>query len=422
MKIVSQILPIVALVSMSSSAFATTGYFMHGYGVKAQGNAGTAIAQFQDALTIANNPAGLNWVGERIDVGATIFAPDRSAQISGNQMPQGFANANGDYDGNGRQYFVLPEVAFNHQVNDQVALGLAIYGNGGMNTGYKQNPYAAFGNQGTAGVDLTQVFISPAVSWKYAQNQSIGLATNILYQRFEARGIRGFAGYSEDGKNLSNRGKDDATGIGARIGWTGLFFDDRLTLGANYASKINADRFKKYQGLFAEQGNFDVPESYGIGAALKVTPKLTVAADVQRINYSEVDSVGNKFSVQQLQQGQAFGSEKGPGFGWDDINVYKLGVTYQVHPKLTLRAGYSHNDQPVQDSEVFLNILAPGVVQDHLSVGATWNIDSYQEISMAYTHALEDEVKGQISPAFGDGEAKLKMSQDILGLSYGYTF
>lgn len=97
-------------------------------------------------------------------------------------------------------------------------------------------------------------------------------------------------------------------------------------------------------------------------------------------------------------------------------------MSYQAHPKLTLRAGYSHNDQPIPDSEVFLNILAPGVIQDHLSVGATWNLDQHQEISIAYTHALEDEVKGKISPAFGGGEAKLKMSQDILGLSYGYKF
>lgn len=418
MKTIFQTLPFALFaLSFSSVSFATTGYFMHGYGVKAQGNAGTTIAQFQDALTIANNPAGLSWIGDRVDIGVTVFAPDRSAEITGNG-----AHANGQYDGNGRKYFVIPEIALNHQVNDQVALGLAIYGNGGMNTGYKQNPYAAFGNTGTAGVDLTQAFISPAVSWKYANNQSIGVATNILYQRFEARGLSGFAGFSADGANLSNRGKDSSTGIGARIGWAGTFFDEHLTLGANYSSKINADRFDKYQGLFAEKGDFDVPESYGVGVAVKITPQLTVAADVQRINYSDVKSVGNPFDVTQLQQGHVFGTQKGPGFGWDDINIYKVGVTYQAHPKLILRAGYSHNDQPIPDSEVFLNILAPGVVQDHISVGATWNIDQHQELSIAYTHALEDEVKGQISPAFGGGEAKLKMSQDILGLSYGYKF
>jgi hypothetical protein len=48
----------------------------------------TSIAQFQDALTIANNPAGLSWIGNRIDIGATVFSPDRSAEITANQMPK----------------------------------------------------------------------------------------------------------------------------------------------------------------------------------------------------------------------------------------------------------------------------------------------------------------------------------------------
>lgn len=419
MKFISQVTGLaIAGVLFSSNSSATTGYFMHAYGVKAQGNAGVSIAQFQDALSIANNPAGLSWVGNRIDIGASIFSPDRSANITANQLP----NANGSYDGNGRAYFVLPEIALNHQINDQVALGLAVYGNGGMNTGYQDNPFAAFGNRGTAGVDLTQVFVSPAVSWKYAANQSVGVATNILYQRFEARGIQGFAGFSSDASNLSNRGKQSATGLGARVGWSGIFFNNRLTLGASYASKINADRFDQYRGLFAEHGDFDVPENYAVGAALKVSPQFTIAADVQRINYSDVKSVGHSFDVGQLQQGQLFGSPQGPGFGWKDINVYKLGVSYQAHPRLLLRAGYSHNDQPIPAQEVFLNILAPGVIQDHLSVGTTWNIDPHQELSIAYTHALENEVKGPISPAFGGGEAKIKMSQDILGIAYGYRF
>ena len=230
------------------------------------------------------------------------------------------------------------------------------------------------------------------------------------------------AGFSVDGDKLSNKGKDSATGVGVRVGWAGKFLDERLTLGANYASKIDADRFDQYSGLFAEQGDFDVPESYGIGAAYQLTAKLNVAADVERINYSDVGSVGH--AINPLFQGHAFGSDQGPGFGWNDINVYKVAASYQVHPKLTLRAGYSHNDQPISSDQTFLNILAPGVVQDHLSVGTTWNVDAHQELSIAYTHALEKEVKGNQSiPAnFGGGEANLTMSQNILGLAYGYKF
>lgn len=408
----------VALSFFSVPAFATTGYFLHGYGVKAQANAGTAIAHFQDALTIANNPAGLTWIGSRVDIGTTLFAPDRNAEIVGNAVP----GANGQYHGNGRQYFVIPEFAINKAVNETVAVGLAVYGNGGLNTGYKQNPFAAIGNTGTAGVDLSQVFVSPALAWQYAPNQSLGLGANFLYQRFEAKGIQAFAAQSVDGSHLSNNGKDSATGLGAKIGWAGRFFNDQLTLGANYSSKIDADRFKKYQGLFAQAGDFDVPENYGVGLSYQLNPQWTVAADVQRINYSDVAAVGN--NLQQLFLGNAFGSQNGPGFAWDDINIYKLGVNYAASAKLTLRAGYSHNDQPIPSDQTFLNILAPGVIQDHVSVGATYALDDRQELSIAYTYGLQKSVNGSasIATAFGGGEANIEMQQHILGLAYGVHF
>ena len=57
------------------------------------------------------------------------------------------------------------------------------------------------------------------VCGSYSENQSIGIATNFLYQRFEAKGISGFAPFSNDGKNLSNKGKDSA-GLGCE--WAGV--------------------------------------------------------------------------------------------------------------------------------------------------------------------------------------------------------
>lgn len=409
----------------SSSAFATTGYFMHAYSVKSQGNAGTSIANFQDSLTIASNPAGLSWIGKRLDAGVTLFAPDREAEIKGNQPAPPFSSssADGRYDGNGRKYFLIPDFGYSHPINDQLTAGIAVYGNGGMDTSYKNNPYAAYFNTGSAGVSLTQAFVSPAIAWKYAENQSVALAANILYQRFQAKGVGGavFGMVSSDSANLSNRGYDDSTGVGARIGWSAKV-NDQLTLGATYSSKIDASRFKKYAGLFAEQGDFDVPENYGVGLNYQATPALSVAADYQRINYSDVKSVGNSLDINQIMTGNLFGTANGPGFGWDDVNVYKVSATYQASPKLTLRAGYSYNDQPVQGDQAFLNILAPGVVQQHLSLGATWNIDQKQEVSVAYTHALEKTVHGTIPAAFGGGEANLTMDQNILGVSYSVKF
>lgn len=414
-----QKLSILFAILIGQSAHATTGYFFHGYGVKAQGNAGVSIANFNDAMTIANNPAGLSWVDDQVNIGATVFKPERSADIHGN-----LAGANGNYDGNKREYFVLPEIAIRKQINDQVALGLAVYGNGGMNTGYKNNPFSAFGNTGTAGVDLKQIFISPAVAWKFTEHQSIGIASKFLYQEFSAKGISGFSAFSANGQNLSNNGTDSSTGVGFQIGWSGKFIDDHLIFGLNYASKIKAGHFDKYSGLFANSGSFDVPESYGAGLSYQATAKLKLSADVVRINYSDVDSVGQSFSVSSILAGNAFGTKNGPGFGWNDINIYRIGATYEINPAYTLRVGYSHNDQPIKKDQTFLNILAPGVIQDHVSIGGGWKIDPKQELDLAYTYGFKKKVKGQnsISPAFGGGEADIEMDQHILAISYSYKF
>jgi long-chain fatty acid transport protein len=194
-------------------------------------------------------------------------------------------------------------------------------------------------------------------------------------------------------------------------------------LGATYQSKTKMSEFDKYRGLFADQGDFDIPENYGLGVAWKATPALTLAADVQQINYSDIPAVGN--TADCLFMGTcALGSANGPGFGWQDTTVFKIGVAYEMKPGTTLRAGYVTLDQPIPASQTFFNILAPGVVEDHLTLGLTVAMSKTSELSVMYMHAFEKEVNGSgsIPMAFGGGEANLRMSQDSLGVAYGWKY
>jgi long-chain fatty acid transport protein len=179
--------------------------------------------------------------------------------------------------------------------------------------------------------------------------------------------------------------------------------------------------FDKYKGLFAEDGGFDIPANYGIGVAWQASSALTLALDAQRIEYSDIKSVGTPIST--LFSGNLFGSSNGPGFGWKDVTVAKLGVSYEWRD-WTWRAGYSHASQPISADQTFLNILAPGVIQDHLSLGATWNLGKDGELSLAYTHGFKKTVKGSgsIPAAYGGGEADIHLSEDILGIAYGWKF
>lgn len=257
------------------------------------------------------------------------------------------------------------------------------------------------------------------MAYRLTERHSVGLGLTYVYQTFEARGVNGpaFEGMSSDPAALSDNGHDSSDGLGLKLGWQGQVTES-LTLAANWSSKVKTDSFSDYRGLFAEQGGFDVPETFGLGFAWKVNPQWTLAGDWQRINYSDVASVGNP-----LMLTTKLGQDNGSGFGWQNIDVYKLGVSYDWSDRITLRAGYSYADQPIPDSETFFNILAPGVVQEHISLGASWRPSTAQELTLAYTRALKEALKGNGSfAAFGGGEADLSMSQDILGVAWSHHF
>src|SRR3990172_11021923 len=70
----------VAAAVAAPSAFATYGYFSHGYGMTAKGMAGASTAMAKDTFGGANNPASMVWVGNRLDVGVDVFSPHRSEE------------------------------------------------------------------------------------------------------------------------------------------------------------------------------------------------------------------------------------------------------------------------------------------------------------------------------------------------------
>ena len=409
----SAIFMALAGLAFAAPAAATDGYFMHGAGAKAKGAGGVAIAMPQEATAIAANPATATALEEELVIGVDLFIPDRGAEIRGNG-----AGLNGTYSGNGANPFVLGDIAYVRPLDECVTVGIAVVGNGGMNTVYEQNPFAAFGATGDAGVDLKQITVLPTMAAKFADGHSVGISGIGLIQGFKANGLQPFAGFSADPAHFTNQGHDWALGAGVRIGYFGQV-SEHLSVGAFYQSKVWSQKFDKYAGLFADGGDFDVPMSWGVGASLKMTEKLTVGADFKEIRYSKVNSVGNP--VASLFAGVPFGADNGPGFGWKDVSVLKMGAVYKASDALTLRTGYSHGDNPVARGETLLNVLAPGVVTDHFTAGASFRLSPRSEITAHAMYAPNNRVTGvnSIPPAFGGGNADVRLAETAFGVALG---
>ena len=71
------------------------------------------------------------------------------------------------------------------------------------------------------------------------------------------------------------------------------------------------------------------------------------------------------------------------------MDVYKLGAVWQATPELTVRGGFSINQQPIPQNETFLNILAPATIEKHLTLGAVGKFNAKDEISASYIHAFD---------------------------------
>lgn len=432
-------------VMVSPLAHATNGYFSHGYGMKAKGMAGVGIALPQDSLAAATNPAGMVMVGDRIDFGVDLFKPVRSASTTGYMVAPGNPpfpmlpltgpGTSAEFSGNGDSSFLIPEFGYNKMINSNSSIGVSVYGNGGMNTSYGDLNARTFGPPaypgcpapgvfgcGKAGVDLSQLFIAPTFATMITPDNALGVSLNIAHQAISVYGFQNFAGLSNTATAVSNTGYDTSNGWGLKLGWIGKITPD-VSLGATYQTKTKMGKFSKYSGLFAEQGGFDIPETYGIGITAKTTPDLTLAADIQQINYSKVPTLGN--SANNLSSCMAgntafcLGGSNGAGFGWRDMTVYKLGASYAYSQNLTLRGGLSTTRQPIPTNETFFNVMAPGVVENHLTLGATWTLDNKAELTVGYMHAFQQTVNGTNTVIGGNGVG-LKMYEDSIGIAYGW--
>jgi long-chain fatty acid transport protein len=362
---------------------------------------------------------------DRLDVGADLFRPIRDAKVSGSMVPF----FNDDYDGSDTKLFLIPEFGYKRGLNDQMAFAVSMFGNGGMNSDYKDGfpPFNTSPGERT-GINLSQLFIVPSMSYKLNSNHSLGVGLNLVAQGFKARGLTGFdfPFVTTSPGNLTNNDTEWSYGAGLRIGWMGKV-SDTITLGATYQSRTWMTEFDDYEGLFAEQGDFDVPANFGAGIAIQATPKLMIAADIMRIQYSDVDSIANP--IENFFNCPAFGGpdlsyclggDNGPGFGWEDQTVYKIGVEYQFNPTLVLRAGWNHGGTPIPSSQTVFNVLAPATVEDHLTLGATWMLNNDMEITAAYMHAFEETIKGDPSPFLVNGSADITMYQDSLGIAVSW--
>lgn len=399
---------------LCAPAFALNGFFAHGYGTQSKAMAGSGVALALDSLAPATNPAAIVWLGARTDVGLSLFNPVRGHSASGeptgacasqSQCTFGLGPQNLD---SGLELFPVPSFGMVRPLSERSAWALSVYGSGGLNTDYDTGS-ATFGvpsgtappgqsvtspgvfGSGDAGVDLSQLFVVMSYAQRFGTGGAWGVAPILAGERFRAKGLRNFSAYSADPEHLTNNGYDHALGYGVRLGVQGTLHP-MLKVGASWQSRVYMSKLDKYAGFFAEQGDLDVPSTFTVGLATTLIPNVAIAFDVQQIQFADVKSVGNRLLPNLVES--RLGDDRGVGFGWRNMTIYKLGAAMQGDGNRTWRIGYSYGDQQIPDSQVFLNVLGPSVIRHHVTAGLTQKLPDGREWNVSLMFALRNTVDG----------------------------
>ena len=425
----------------SGAALATNGYFTHGVGAQSKGMAGTGVGSNADmgAIMGASNPALTVFSGEAWEAGLSIFSPRRSYSVTSSVNNGGnntFSMTAGSYDSSS-EWFPIPYVAKSWKLANDNVVSFLFYGRGGMNTDWDDLSATATSGicdptgqgvatgpgtfcAGKAGVDLSQAFLTVNYAGKMSDKFAWGVGPVFAIQMFEANGVMSYLPFTQSYADsvdpntgfgdpsvvtsLSDNGHDSSIGWGLSAGiWAGL--SDSVSVGLAYQSKISMGEFDDYADLFAQNGGFDIPSSIKAGISFLASDMLRVNFDIEHIAYTDADSVSNPLAnifsgcftanpPLAPESSGCLGGPNGGGFGWEDMTAYKLGFEWQRDENNTWRFGFSYGEQPIQSPDVVFNILAPGVMEQHITLGWTHQTASGGALSLSFMYAPEVKVTG----------------------------
>lgn len=188
--------------------------------------------------------------------------------------------------------------------------------------------------------------------------------------------------------------------------------NDNWNLGFSYKSPIWQQKWD-YNAAFKDNSarrigvQAQFPAIYSWGIAYKGIPKVLIDLDFRYLDYADTLLFG-----QNVSQG---------GLGWKSVFAVALGGQYALTDKLTLRAGYLFNTNPIPTEHTLFNIQAPGITEQTLSMGASYAMTENVTLSMAWMHGFDNSIQGSILQIPGS-TVKLTTQSDSIIAGLNVTF
>ena len=398
-----------ALLTVSAAALAgqahASGFYLQEQSVRGTGRAYSGEVADEGPASLWWNPAAIARSPREAYVGAHAVLVESKVNNSGSTItyPGGLTvPVSGDpRASNPIQNGVAPNFAVATPIGDRFAIGLSVAAPYNFTTKYTRRSWARYdaleSRLTTADIQLTGAM--RVTDW-------LDLGVGVDAQYTDAK-------LSTADPNLSPLlpdGISQLSGDGWDYGWTvgAQAHFDRLTLGASYRSamdhKLNGEVF--VGGLLGPlavgnaqvdgKASFTTPWIATFGARYRVTDRLTLNGQVQRVGWSKFDAIDVKSPAGNQVLAQNYNS----------ITSGAVGADFAVNDRLTLRAGVGYDPTPTPGAERTARV--PDGDRWLYSVGATGKLSDRTQVDAGFAYiAFKDSDVHHDTTFFGGTPAAI---------------
>ncbi len=410
-------------------AWATVGYQFNGIGQYELGMSGAVVAAPGDAMTVMSNPAGLAEISPQGDASAEFFNPTRSASFG-----QGVVGSHTNVYGTPALGWMVP------LRQHQLFIGGGFFGTAGLGVNYLQQPYFV-PSPVTPGSfipatlkaysSISMMIMALGVAWKPAPQWSLGMALdfaneNVAFQESESGSANGFP-FSV---GIAFPNPANAYGIGVTVG--ALYrLDPSVTIGASYRSPMVFTPLTWQEGaesvpnpvtggISATGGagqysmHLDYPQQIALGLALRPDKRLLISLEGQWINWRATLNTISIYGPWKQSDSVVMATN------WKNSWVGSLALQYTLTHWLTVRTGYSYGSSPIGQGNLYPNLLAPAIVTNQVTLGATENLGQHWQLMEAYMHAFKNHTASVVPGTSIPISATL--AENAFGLQVNYLF
>jgi long-chain fatty acid transport protein len=390
-------------------ARAQIGPLITGAGPVNRSMAGAAVAAPLDAAgALYWNPATTTALpSSSLDFGLELLYPQTSlaSSLPANSLGRGIppiplaGSSRGD-DG----IFPLPSIGLIYKPDESpFTLGLGLFPVAGFGVNYSAsatNPILT--PQPPSGLGLGSVFselavfqLAPTVAVKLSDRLSVGVGPTVDLATLRADPLFIAA---PDSNGMYPPGTHSRITWGAGV-QGGIYYvlDGGWQVGASVKSP---QWFEDFHFQSADQlgrprnipFHVDLPMIASIGVGYAGFDRWLLAADFRYIDFASADG---------FRQSGFTSTGAVQGLGFRSVFALSLGAQYHLTDSVSLRLGYSYNQDPIENRQSSFNVASPTILEHTVYLGTSFRITNDFTLSLAYAHGFESSIAGPLETPFG---------------------